>query len=170
MNIDPKKPMVRSQKPSGGNLASRVRRLEDMLEEIKDALEPSEMNVVFHNPKLGQPKPNPDDQPKGTIIVTIESPYEIKELDPATKKEMAAEFDARIAEREAERQAEIDRMTEHIPKSAPPPGGAHAHFGERVIAEGYGWRWGVQAPIQHRFKGSKNMNPGMQALSRSGII
>ena len=157
------------RKPYGKSQASRIRDLENSIEEIKDLLEPSEMKVVFWSPHTGTPEPNRDEYPKGTIFVRCESPYEIQDPDPEMEKKLDDNRKREMARSAEVRQIMANHMMKYKP-SAPPRGGTDSQPGDKVIAEGFGWRWGVQPAIQHRFKDSKDINRGMQMLSRKGII
>ena len=166
---DKKKIKARSRKPSRGGLAARLGKLDSLIEELRDALDPKEMKIVIWSPHTGKPEPNRDELPKGTVIVTMESPYANIKPDPETAQKLREEREAELTRAEAERQAEIESMVHYEPDPAPPQGGAHTHFDEQVTYEGYGVRWGKFPPIQHRYK-NNNQNQDWRKLNRTGIF
>jgi len=160
----------RRRKPPNKSLASRINSLEDAIELLREALVPSEIKAVFWAP--GLPEPDMENLPKGHTVIRFVSECEIKELDQAERQEMKAEFDAKLAEREAEAQAEIipEGQAPQTPDPPPsPPKGGDAKEQVTVIEPAHGVRWGFQPSMLHRYRDYKNQSD-WQRLNRAGLF
>lgn len=150
------------RRPYGSSIGARLNKLERALMELRKALDPPPPPKVFMVSE-GTPEPAPDELGENDIVVRFVG----EQPDPETiekAKQYGEDREATKAELEAKQQAENDSMPTTTPE--PTPAGIHAHFGDgsRVIAQGYGWSWGKQAPIKDRYTESNHRFKGLERI------
>ena len=145
------------------SVSTRLNRIEDAIDELKEALIPTEIKAVFWAP--GLPEPDMDNLPKGHTVIRFVSESEIKELDQAERQKLREELDARAAESAAEREAEAQAEITPDPPPSPPERGDAKEQETRIVEPASGVRWGFapRAALEdtvrshHRFTGLARM-------------
>lgn len=153
---------ARSRKPYGSSFSSRLNQLEKLIAKAREVLDPPPPpKVVFWNPKFPEPEVGEND-----IIVRFVPEQNIKRETLEKIADGAEKREAAKAEREPISQEKIEL---NHPDPAPAQAGAHTHYGDQVIYEGYGVRWGKFPPLKERHR---NFNPNRDwgRLNQSGII
>ena len=156
----------RKRIPANKSLASRITNLEDAIDELKEALVPTEFKAIFWAP--GLPEPDMENLPKGHTVIRFVSEAEIKEPDPNARLKLREEIEARAAKRKAEREAETqaEEQAHQIPTAAE---AATARKQDTVIEVAQGVRWGFQPSLRERHK-NYDTRPDWYRLNRSGIF
>ena len=144
------------------SVSARIARIEDAIDELKEALIPTEIKSVFWAP--GLPEPDMDNLPKGHTVIRFISEHEIKEVDPDERQKIKDEIEAQLAEREAEPQVEITPDSPSDPAQA-----GTASKQETVIEVAHGVRCGFQPSMLHRYRDYKNQSD-WQRLNRAGLF
>ena len=155
----------RRGKPSK-SLASRITNLEDAIDELKEALVPTEFKAIFWAP--GLPEPDMENLPKGHMVIRFVSEAEIKETDLDERLKLREEVEARAAKRKAEREAEA-QAEEQAPQTPMAAEAATARKQDTVIEVAQGVRWGFQPSLRERHK-NYDTRPDWYRLNRSGIF